>query len=133
MNRLAGMPTTQPMTDAPLFLGVEGGGTRTVAILADADGRRVRRVEGGPANLKLLTQEQLANHLAILTRELPRPAAVCVGLAGLRSDKDSARVLSAAAGIWPAVPCSVCSDLEVGLAAAGTSSVRSRPAQVLVL
>jgi N-acetylglucosamine kinase-like BadF-type ATPase len=32
-----------------IFLGIEGGGTRTVALAADASGRVLRRIEAGPA------------------------------------------------------------------------------------
>ena len=42
-----------------LFLGIEGGGTRTVALLADGGGQLVKRIESGPANLRLLTDAHL--------------------------------------------------------------------------
>ena len=51
--------TQSSNTIQPVWLGIEGGGTRTVALLADEQGRCVRRIEAGPANLKLLTDAQL--------------------------------------------------------------------------
>src|SRR5882672_8202091 len=36
----------------PKFLGIEGGGTRTVALIADGTGAELRRAESGPANLR---------------------------------------------------------------------------------
>lgn len=120
-------------TEGPLFLGVEGGATRTVAILSDAEERLVQRIEAGPANLKLLTDAQLQRQLSVLAKRLPRPAAVCLGLAGLRTDKDRARVLGAAAAVWPDVPCEACADLETALAAAPPSTADGARTRVLVL
>jgi N-acetylglucosamine kinase-like BadF-type ATPase len=37
------------------FLGIEGGGTRTVALLANVGGAILSRLESGPLNLKLST------------------------------------------------------------------------------
>jgi N-acetylmuramic acid 6-phosphate etherase len=116
--------------ERPLFLGIEGGGTRTVAILADDQEGQVQRVEAGPGNLTLLAERELAQHLAALGRKLPRPAAVCIGLAGLRSEQDRRRVLKAADQVWPGTPCHACADLETALAAAGPSP---RLPRVLVL
>ena len=45
-------------THAPaqqLFLGIEGGATRTVALLADDAGNLRQRVQSGPGNARLLT------------------------------------------------------------------------------
>ena len=57
------------------FLGVEGGGTRTVALLA-RDGHLVRRAELGPGNLRLLEDaalrrllDRLAQSYAVLGRQ----------------------------------------------------------------
>ena len=116
--------------DRPFFLGIEGGGTRTVAILADAQEGCVQRVEAGPANLQLLSDQELEQHLAALGRKLPQPTAVCIGLAGLRSEKDRRRVLAAAGQVWPGTPCQACADLETALAAGQTSPGLAR---VLVL
>jgi len=36
------------------YLGIEGGGTRSTLVLADAQGKAMAELQGGPANLKLL-------------------------------------------------------------------------------
>jgi N-acetylmuramic acid 6-phosphate etherase len=109
---------TDRTPNEPLFLGIEGGGTRTVAILADADENQRQRVETGTGNLKLLSDQALVRHLVELAAKLAQPAAIGIGLAGLRSDKDRARVLAAAEIVWPGTPCYACADLETALAAA---------------
>ena len=50
------------------FLGIEGGGTRTVALLADGSGQPLRRLETGPANMKLLTEVQLTQRFRSIAR-----------------------------------------------------------------
>ena len=56
------------VTDAPTFqrpftLGIEGGGTRTTALLADARGREIQRGEFGPGNVRLLDDLELVRLL----------------------------------------------------------------------
>lgn len=120
-------------TNGPLVLGVEGGATRTVAILSDAKERLVQRIETGPANLKLLGDAQLKRQLSALAKRLPKPAAICIGLAGLRTRTDRSRVLAASEAAWPGVLCHACADLETALEAAPQSPVDNIGAQVLVL
>lgn len=100
-----------------LFLGIEGGATHTVALLADAQGRLVKRVEAGPANIRLLTNPQLAALLQSLARQLPRPSALALGLAGARTTADRERIRRAAAAVWPGVPTCATNDLETALMA----------------
>src|SRR6185503_11734119 len=50
---------TGPAKADRFFLGIDGGGTRTVALLSSDDGHILRRIEAGPANVKLLTDAQL--------------------------------------------------------------------------
>ena len=45
--------------DDELYLGIEGGGTRTVVMLGDSAGKVLRREEFGPANFRLLTEQEL--------------------------------------------------------------------------
>jgi N-acetylmuramic acid 6-phosphate etherase len=100
-----------------LFLGIEGGATHTVALLADAQGRLVKRVEAGPANVRLLTNPQLAALLRSLARQLPRPSALALGLAGARTTSDRERIRRAASAVWPGVPTCATNDLETALMA----------------
>ena len=55
------------------YLGIEGGGTRTVALLADGRGQALRRLETGPANMKLLTERQLTERFRSIARARRNP------------------------------------------------------------
>src|SRR4051812_35567074 len=110
------MAIVEKKSAQPLFLGIEGGGTRTVALLADAEGRRLHRLEAGPANLRLLSDAQLLRLLRSMAAAFPRPDAVAIGLAGARTDGDLQRIRSAAAKVWPRVSCHPTNDLETALA-----------------
>ncbi len=112
------MTTKRRATKAPLLLGIEGGGTRTVALLADAGGRLLQRAEFGPANLRFLSDGQLVRHLRAIRSAFARPAAVAIGLAGARGEKEWWRIRQAAARVWPKTPCVATNDLETALAAA---------------
>lgn len=116
----------------PLFLGIEGGGTRTVALLAEDTGHVAQRHEFGPANLRLLTDAQLAQHFREIAGSFSMPAGVAIGLAGARDEKDFARIRAAAAKAWPNVPCHATNDLETALAAA-PHSPSALSAQILIL
>src|SRR5437016_2861926 len=95
-----------------LFLGIEGGGTRTVGLLTNGEGQVLRRFEAGPANVKLLTDAQLATHFRVLASAFSRPDALGIGLAGAWAERDRQRIRSAAAKVWPGIPCYATSDLE---------------------
>ena len=114
----------------PLFMGIEGGGTRTVAILADAAGRLVKRLEVGPGNLKLLSDSELLELYESIGGALPKPDAVAIGMAGTRAETDLRRIRLAAGKIWPGVSCYATDDLETALAAAEPTKAA---AQVLVV
>lgn len=117
----------------PLFLGIEGGGTRTVALLTDSRGHFLQRHEGGPANVKLLNDTQLFDLLHAIAVEFPRPDAVAIGMAGARSELEWRRIRDAAAHFWPSIPCHATSDLETALTAAEERGGQLAPVRVLVL
>jgi N-acetylmuramic acid 6-phosphate etherase len=121
------------------FLGIECGGTRTVALLVHGD-RPVKRIEFGPANLRLLSNAELGRHFRALGATFTRPTAIAIGMAGARTPADKERIRRCAARVWPRVPCYASHDLEVALTAAElqTSPVqvnarRNQTALVLVL
>ena len=115
------------------YLGIEGGGTRSTLVLADAQGKAIAELQGGPANLKLLSDRQLLWLLKSFATRLPRVSinAIAIGLAGARSDADKDRIRRAAARVWPRVPCYGTNDLETALAAAPVAKDVS--ARVLIL
>jgi len=96
-----------------LVLGIEGGGTKTIALLADARGHILKRLEFGPLNLKLTSDRQI---LAVLRRFRPMRAAIC--LAGCRTETDRQRLRQLARRAWPRATVFTGSDLDSGFAAA---------------
>jgi N-acetylmuramic acid 6-phosphate etherase len=116
---------------AAVVLGIECGGTRTVAIAADGHNNQVERAEFGPANLRLLTDGQLARHFKTIAAAMVRPSAVAIGMAGARTDEDRNRIRRSAAKAWPNVLCTATSDLETALLAAPKSTASK--ARILVL
>lgn len=114
-------------------LGLEAGGTRTVALLAGPDDACHRRVEAGPANLRLLDDPALRRHFRHLARQVPRPAALGIGMAGAREESDRRRIREAAADAWPGIPCWVGNDLDTAFAAAGAWPAGSQVARIIMI
>lgn len=127
------MTGNSKQSERPFFLGIEGGGTRTVAILADARENLVQRFEAGPANLKLLSDSQLVGLFKSVAAAFPQPDALGIGMAGARAESDWKRIRSAAAKIWPDVHCQATNDLETALAAAQEKVNATPVARVLIL
>jgi len=100
------------------LLGVEAGGTSTIAVMEEWDGNGRREIIAGPANLRLLTDSQLSRHFRTIANGLPRPDAVAIGMAGARTEVDRERIRRAAVKVWPGVPCYATNDLETALIAA---------------
>ena len=84
-------------------MGIEGGGTRTVALLADDRGRLLERRVAGPANLKLLRDRELSRLLQSFAAALPVPDSLAIGLAGARTEADFQRIRKVAGKIWPTI------------------------------
>ncbi|MFM7100846.1 MAG: N-acetylmuramic acid 6-phosphate etherase, partial [Verrucomicrobiota bacterium] len=121
------------MSAPTVLIGLECGGTRTVALAATPDLRLLRRVEAGPANLRLVSDDALAGHFATLAAALPPPAAIGVGMAGVRDPADCRRVEGILERVWPGIPRAVDHDLESALAAADLGG-RGRPgARIIIL
>jgi N-acetylglucosamine kinase-like BadF-type ATPase len=79
-------------------LGIDAGGTKTVCLLADEAGTIVASSRGPGANLQaageLEVEKVLHQVMAEALGDRGRPAAVCLGIAGVDRD-DDARVVSA--------------------------------------
>ena len=100
-------------------LGIEGGGTKTTALFADAKGKVLQRLERGPFNLKLSTDQQILNLLRSLRRREFRVSNISLCLAGCRTPADCARVRALAGRVFPDARCVVVgSDLDSGFATA---------------
>jgi N-acetylmuramic acid 6-phosphate etherase len=124
---------TKDPVPSSFILGIEGGGTQTIAVMADAAGRLVRRVEAGPANLRLLSDAQLARHFRLIAKAFPWPVALGIGMAGVRGEEDQLRILKASRQVWPGVPCAATHDLETALLAAEGASNAEPATRVIVL
>ena len=78
-------------------LGIDAGGTKTVCVLADERGHVIAEVRGGGANLQAageLAVEKVLHQVmdeAIGDRDI-RPAAVCLGIAGVDREDDAEAV-----------------------------------------
>lgn len=88
------------MPAPPLFLGVDGGGTKTLAVVVDADGQERGRGMAGGANYNTLGLDTaLANlraavHAALAAAQAAPPiAAAWIGLAGVDRAADRALLL----------------------------------------
>ncbi len=124
---------------SPIFLGIECGGTRTVALASDAKFRELGRLELGPANLRLSSDWQLNCIFQEIFRRFPGPSAVGVGIAGARTAEDVSRVNRILSQVWPGRILSTTHDLESAWHAAdfddseAPSASRVRQLRVLVL
>jgi len=124
-------------SQSSVLLGIECGGTRSIALLVQGDERPSIRAEFGPANLRLLSDVELADHFSKIssihgdqTLEL---AGITIGIAGARTEGDRERIRAAAAKIWPNIPCYATNDLETALVAAESSKENRDITRVLIL
>ncbi len=122
------------MIDTPLLLAVDGGGTKTEAIVADVDGRVLARGVGPASNLHSVGFEQFSRSLSTavdkalrgvlgaLTPGAPawrsaRIEAACFGLSGVDGPEDEAEVSRWVREQRIAETFSVMNDSELILAA----------------
>ncbi len=109
-----------------LYLGFDGGGTSTRAILVDAEGRVHGEGEAGPSNYHNVGLEAAGHALrtaaqsawAAAGRPFAPAAAAFLGCAGTKASVDIARLTSLAegAGLAPAGNVTVANDLHNALA-----------------
>ncbi len=103
----------------PALLGLDCGGTRSVAICEYSGS--VRRVEAGPGNVGLLSDSQLLSLFRVLSsvhKGICAPSAVAIGMAGGGIEAQRERIRRAAAKVWPNTACVAVGDLDTALAAA---------------
>src|SRR5579884_1204239 len=96
------------------FLGLDGGGTKTDAVLMSEAGTIAAKAQAGPSNpLRVGFGSALA--------------AICAGLAGAGPPESAEKMRSLLAAEFPGVALQVCTDLDLALAATGRG-----PALVLI-
>ncbi len=126
------MSNPSPIKNPVTCLGIEGGGTRTTVLLADAEDRVLANFSAAPANLRLMLPGDLETHLRGIKERLACvPDQIGIGLAGVRLPADHERLLSAVARVWPGVPCATSDDLVTALEAVDWSEDCAN--QVLIL
>ncbi len=112
-----------PLDISPLVVGIDGGGTRTRVILADANGTVLARAEG-PATALSPGEESLAADiiqtligevLAAAQRSDVRPAVCVVGVAGAGQERAAQALWSALATRRIADDVSVQADATIAL------------------
>jgi N-acetylglucosamine kinase-like BadF-type ATPase len=105
------------------LIGIDGGGTKTVACAADLSGRLLARTEKGAANYHIIGLPAFAALVAGIIDDLAGAAGldradlalVSLGLAGADRDRDRRSLLGALPDLG--CPCLVNSDALVALAA----------------
>ena len=91
------MPSSLP---GPFYLGIEAGGTRTTVCLANAAGEVALQHEAGPANLRLLTDEQLLKHFRSLPSLPESPTAIGIGMARRQRKAERDALLARMNRLW---------------------------------
>lgn len=126
------MSTPLRSSATQVFLGIEGGGTRSTVLLEDAQGREIHSFTSIPAVLPLMSDRELQWFLRDIKSRLPmQPDAIGIGLAGVRGKAEADRVRRAVSRIWPRTACVATNDLETALAAAPLPDEKST--HILVL
>ncbi len=108
-------------THKPLFVGIEGGGTRTTILaastLADGSFHVEKEFTLGPCHV-LFSEKELVAHFSAISDQLPgKPAFLGIGLAAVRAEEHRQKIRDAAEAVWPGSPVVAASDLETALAA----------------
>ena len=85
----------QPSSRQKFFLGIDGGGTKTVGLLADQSGHIIGKAESGASNYHAVGEEQAKKVLSDVVSRLISDASAslesctgCLGLAGVTSSVD---------------------------------------------
>jgi len=107
------------------LIGIDGGGTRTCALLADLDGRVLGRGTGGPSNYQVVGIKVAGDSMAQAIRaafadaqvEAVSPHAICFGLSGVDRPEDYAALRAWTDQHWPGVQTLIVNDAMLVLAA----------------
>jgi N-acetylmuramic acid 6-phosphate etherase len=124
---------------APLFIGIDGGGTRTRAVVAGADLAPLGRGASGPANAATrplpriveTVHEAALDALAAAGVADRAPDGVAIGLAGIDSIHDRRPLLAALEGVFARGRVLLTSDARIALAGASPDAL-DVPAIVLI-
>ncbi|MDL2716319.1 MAG: BadF/BadG/BcrA/BcrD ATPase family protein [Acidobacteriota bacterium] len=123
----------------PFFIGIDGGGTRTRAVVAQEDLVPLGRGASGPANAATRplprvvesVREAASDALAAANLEDIPPETVVVGLAGIDSIRDRQPLLSALEAVFERSRVLLTSDAQIALSGAAPGRVDA-PAVVVI-
>ena len=120
------------------YLGVECGGDSHGGAFGPRRGPGgCLRAEFGPANLRLLDDAALVAHFCAIKGLQDKATApltgITIGMAGMRTETDRQRIRSAAAKVWPEVPCYATNDFEPALVAGETGNQSKAAARILIV
>lgn len=105
-----------------IFIGIDGGGSKTTALIADRDGNILGRGTSGPSNYLVIGAEaayaalDAAVESAVGGQPVP-PAALCLGMAGAARPADQAVLRAWTDARYPGVPVVITHDARLALAA----------------
>jgi N-acetylmuramic acid 6-phosphate etherase len=109
------------MSTPKLLIGIDGGGSKTLALMADEDGRVLGRGAAGSSNYQSMgaaaAQDALNEAIAAACLAVGPPAALCLGLAGVDRPEDRAFVQGWLARAMPGIPAAIVNDAKLVLAA----------------
>ncbi|HKK17135.1 MAG TPA: BadF/BadG/BcrA/BcrD ATPase family protein [Opitutales bacterium] len=110
--------------DLKTYLGIDGGGSKTRALLVDADGGELHYAESGPGNLNAYDETTVRNSLFAVIDQCIRvsgtkPDATCFGLAGAGNKQTRERLESIIRSLDPE-KVTIVSDAEIALEGAFT-------------
>jgi glucosamine kinase len=124
------------MVNTPIYLGFDGGGTKTECVAVDSSGKALGRGAAGPSNALRVTYESAMTELKLAGAGAVHAAnadhgvvrGVCAGLAGAGIAGVSARIAQSLAKIWPQANVRVITDADAALLAAASTG----PAVVVI-
>jgi glucosamine kinase len=106
---------------APLYLGVDAGGTKTHAVLVDANGEMIAEATAGPGNPLSAGEEAARRSLEGAVREAlraGRPVAAHLGFAGAGRRGDWERIEALVRSLGLGCPFAVSDDARIAFQAA---------------
>lgn len=124
------------MTNTNIYLGFDGGGTKTECVAVDSSGKALGRGAGGPSNALRVSYESAITELKLAGAGAVHAAnadhdvvcGVCAGLAGAGSAAIAARIARSLEQIWPQANVRVITDAEAALLAVASTG----PVAVLI-
>ena len=110
------------MTETRYFVGIDGGGTKTTALVVDDTGQELARLDGDAGRVDVLEPEagahtlaDLATHALAEARVTQLPAVLCCALAGAGREPERVSIERALSSLRIAEQVHVVGDFEAAL------------------